>query len=208
MRRESADCGPTGPLRNPGQYYDSETGLNYNYYRDYDPQTGRYVESDPVGLKGGINTYAYANTNPVGLLDPFGLYIPKATADCIVKLFPPNEYRYGQRYDTFDEQTLKLMIPLVVPTGKRSFDTLGWADVTLHWQQWILWGLFQHIQNYLYICTEKGPCGSTHTETLTGSNCFKFEKFEGQGTWRWKTTDYIPPPNNPPTNLPPPFPNL
>jgi RHS repeat-associated protein len=48
----------------PGQYYDAEAGLNYNYYRDYVPSTGRYVESDPLGLSGGINTYAYVNNAP------------------------------------------------------------------------------------------------------------------------------------------------
>lgn len=47
------------------QYYDKETGLHYNYYRDYDPASGRYVESDPIGLEGGINTYAYALNNPL-----------------------------------------------------------------------------------------------------------------------------------------------
>ncbi len=60
-------------LRFPGQYYDSETGLNYNYFRDYEPGTGRYVESDPVGLGGGINTYAYVNGAPLELIDPLGL---------------------------------------------------------------------------------------------------------------------------------------
>ena len=61
-------------LRLPGQYYDSETGLSYNYHRDYDPATGRYVESDPVGLRGGINTYAYVENDPINGIDPFGRY--------------------------------------------------------------------------------------------------------------------------------------
>ncbi|MEO6146341.1 MAG: RHS repeat-associated core domain-containing protein, partial [Sulfuriferula sp.] len=60
-------------LRFPGQYYDQETGLNYNYFRDYDPSTGRYVESDPIGLIGGLNTYGYANQNPLKFTDPEGL---------------------------------------------------------------------------------------------------------------------------------------
>jgi RHS repeat-associated protein len=59
-------------LRFPGQYFDAETGMHYNYFRDYEPGTGRYVESDPVGLNGGINTYAYAASTPLISVDPSG----------------------------------------------------------------------------------------------------------------------------------------
>lgn len=60
-------------LRMPGQYYDKETNLHYNYFRDYDPQMGRYVQSDPIGLAGGLNTFSYVNGDPLSFIDPFGL---------------------------------------------------------------------------------------------------------------------------------------
>jgi RHS repeat-associated protein len=59
-------------LRYPGQYYDAETGLHYNWHRYYDPRIGRYITSDPIGLRGGLNTYAYTNNNPLRYIDIFG----------------------------------------------------------------------------------------------------------------------------------------
>ncbi|MDG6347180.1 RHS repeat-associated core domain-containing protein [Luteimonas sp. 8-5] len=60
-------------LRFPGQIYDDAGGLHYNYFRDYDPTTGRYVQSDPLGLNGGLNSYAYVDGDPISFSDPFGL---------------------------------------------------------------------------------------------------------------------------------------
>jgi RHS repeat-associated protein len=60
-------------LRFPGQLYDPTTQLSYNYYRDYNPRTGRYPTSDPIGLAGGINTYAYVDNDPIHFTDPYGL---------------------------------------------------------------------------------------------------------------------------------------
>lgn len=68
----------TNNLRFPGHYFDEETRLHDNYFRQYDPSVGRYVQTDPMGLDGGINGYAYAGLNPCIRSDRYGLW---STAD-------------------------------------------------------------------------------------------------------------------------------
>jgi RHS repeat-associated protein len=121
-----ADENPSGlgifdlPLRLPGQTYDKETGLHHNYFRDFDPSLGIYNQSDPIGLKGGINTYAYVSGSPLRNIDPFGLKgmcfdfvvrslesfdykILSTVGDCppqflITGFFNPNKQLPGQRF--------------------------------------------------------------------------------------------------------------
>jgi RHS repeat-associated protein len=75
-----ADQNPSGlgafdlPLRLPGQYFDKETNLHYNYHRDYDAALGRYMQSDPIGLEDGLNTYLYVSADPLAHSDSLGLF--------------------------------------------------------------------------------------------------------------------------------------
>jgi RHS repeat-associated protein len=89
----SANDNPSGlgtfeyNLRFPGQQYDQVVGLHYNYFRDYDSASGKYVKSDPIGLHGGVNTYAYVQGDPIRKIDPKGLVPGPGTgstkpADC------------------------------------------------------------------------------------------------------------------------------
>ena len=75
-------------LRFPGQYYDVETAKHYNYFRDYDPAIGRYIESDPIGLKGGLSTYGYVMGQPLRYFDPSGLAAEMCSRPVQIPLVP------------------------------------------------------------------------------------------------------------------------
>jgi RHS repeat-associated protein len=89
-------------LRYPGQYYQAETGLYYNYFRDYDPQTGRYLESDPIGLRAGVNTYAYANGNPVSLVDSLGLCADRKRCEQLRKNIDSKSQTLANKLSKYD----------------------------------------------------------------------------------------------------------
>ncbi len=86
------------PIRFPGQYYDEETGLHYNYFRGYDPAVGRYLQSDPLGLMADPNTYLYVWSNPLLFFDPLGLF-GRGSGQMGRRL--PNQTR--SRYYTFEK---------------------------------------------------------------------------------------------------------
>jgi RHS repeat-associated protein len=160
-------------LRFPGQYLDEETGLHYNYFRDYDPVTGRYVQSDPAGLSGGINAFTYALANPASFVDVLGLY-----ADCITytkQRFP----RSRTVEETFLEKEWHWIQPYFGGAGvgpnldpirpKQSpvmpelrFDLWWVLNQRFHHYKWIVNEdvLVRHV-----FCVEKisGPCGEENT---------------------------------------------
>ena len=105
-------------LRFPGQRYDSETGLNYNYFRNYDAEIGRYVTNDPIDLLGGLNTYGYVRNNPTRFSDPLGLYLPAATKDCEIHIiYDSNFYKtatkpHRQVFSHYEKIYVNMPIPI------------------------------------------------------------------------------------------------
>ncbi|KQZ56526.1 MULTISPECIES: RHS repeat-associated core domain-containing protein [unclassified Lysobacter] len=87
-------------MRFPGQRYDAATGLNYNYFRDYDAGSGRYVQSDPIGLEAGTDTFGYVGGRPVSHTDKYGLDDIYSTLDIDLTAGLGVEINFGQVLDT------------------------------------------------------------------------------------------------------------
>ena len=79
--------GRSGAVGGQKEYYDEETGMHYNWNRYYDPESGRYSQTDPIGLRGGINLYAYVKYNPIISFDIYGLF------DIYIGGFADDDYR-------------------------------------------------------------------------------------------------------------------
>lgn len=98
-------------LRYPGQTFDEETGLHYNYFRSYDPKTGRYTQGDPIGLEGGWNRFAYVEGNPLGLIDPEG---KQSQGNPFEQFIPPNPYAPPPLPNPIDRCVIKCTAKKVV----------------------------------------------------------------------------------------------
>ncbi|WP_437737373.1 RHS repeat-associated core domain-containing protein [Sorangium sp. So ce1335] len=143
----------TTPLRFPGQYADDETGVVYNRYRYYDPETGRYISPDPLGLAGGLRPFGYASNRPLAMIDPDGLAPVRASVQGPYSNGPfgsSTDVRSGQRHYGGGERLPNQLHPAVqdalVPVYN-GVSARGQADALPHYCA-EPWAMTNYIRNY------------------------------------------------------------
>ncbi len=145
------------PIRFPGQYADRETNLAYNMLRDYDPAVARYIESDLIGLRGGLNTYAYASS-PLTHIDPYGLmgrgpsgtsirYVHRPRSVCGTGALTGPEFSFKEACQSHDDCYSTCGANRYVCDAKFTFDTYG----SCRPGDWLCVGLAATYQSFVVI---------------------------------------------------------
>jgi len=136
-------------LRLPGQYFDEETGLHYNYHRYYDPKTGRYLRSDPFGLTDSINLFIYALNNPIDLIDPLGLYCKIIFSNPVPGGDPLREWTTEEKIGYWDAVAQRLAVELFLSRLKVPVPNPSVYEYAIRYTTWQLLKLYVH---YWEIC--------------------------------------------------------
>ena len=164
--------------RNRHRWRRSASGRrDYNYFRDYEPGTGRYVESDPIGLNGGLNTYRYAYANPLKFLDPMGL------AACTTLFCLPAMVHERLISSTLTDVSAwrleNVHVEPVAPGPAPPTRIAGLAPLPNHFGQQIAQCFYARTKSYtdLYETRREQRC----LEVCFGSEC------ENSSIFRWKT---------------------
>ena len=181
------------PLRFPGQYFDRETNLHYNYFRDYDSAIGRYVSSDPIGLGGGMNTYGYVWQSPLMFFDSFGLECwwldlgnaEKCDPTGLRRRKPTREYQTKEWFPAPDPTSPSLGIGPIPPMPQPGMN-LVWRTVfkeTGYWE-----AEFECKVWAVYVCNDCGKLTFYPSNKPLGKKWEKepdsdYDEITGYGSW-------------------------